>query len=72
MAVSYCRRRNSFLLSMKEETIFNFKEESAKGGFAPRRPLWKPLLDFEVMLLGQCTSYKFSLMREVRGSAPLP
>jgi len=37
---------------MKEETIFNFKEESAKGGFAPRRPLWKPLLDFEVMPLG--------------------
>jgi len=44
--------RNSFLLSMKEETIFNFKEESAKGGFAPRRPLWKPLLDFEVKPLG--------------------
>ena len=39
--------RNSFLLLRKEETIFNFKEEYAKGAFYKAAPL-EPLLNHKV------------------------
>jgi len=39
--------RKSFLLLRKEETIFNFKEEYAKGAFNKAAPL-EPLLNHKV------------------------
>ena len=51
-----CKDRKSFLLLRKEETIFKFKEESAKGGFPQSRPLWKPLLNRKVTPQKDCLS----------------